>query len=143
MMQRRETSSLSKLQRRALAWALKEGEVHEYWFYDYGGGPAGYRTFRSLFKRGLVEKVRWEEYSYEERGYIWKLTDAGRAAAELLNEEFFPAMTCIHCGRFVGRGDIFNVEYFEMSSTIASLDAEHPECAAKASREFRERFANA
>ncbi len=41
---------------------------------------------------------------------------------------FFPGVPCVHCGKFVGRDGIFNIEHFEMSSEIASLDAEHREC---------------
>lgn len=54
---------------------------------------------------------------------------------------FFPGTPCLHCGRFVGRDGIFNVEYWEMSSEIASMDAEHPECAEKWEREWRSRVA--
>lgn len=53
---------------------------------------------------------------------------------------FFPGTPCLHCGRFVGRDGIFNVEYFEMSNQLASMDAEHRECAEKAAREWRERL---
>lgn len=41
---------------------------------------------------------------------------------------FFPGTPCVHCGRFVGRDGIFNVEYWEMSNEIASMDAEHRDC---------------
>lgn len=41
---------------------------------------------------------------------------------------FFPGMPCVHCGKFVGRNGHFNVEHYEMSDTIASLDAEHHDC---------------
>jgi hypothetical protein len=75
---------LTKLQKRALLWTLKEDEVQEFFFYDYGGGPHGYRTFRSLSRHGLVTLVRWEEYSYEERGYVWKLSHDGYKVAREL-----------------------------------------------------------
>lgn len=41
---------------------------------------------------------------------------------------FFPGTPCVHCGQFVGRDGIFNVEHFEMSTEIASMDAEHRDC---------------
>lgn len=41
---------------------------------------------------------------------------------------FFPGVPCVHCGKFVGRDGVFNLEHFEMSNTIASLDAEHRGC---------------
>lgn len=49
---------------------------------------------------------------------------------------FFPGVPCLHCGRFVGRDGIFNVEFFEMSNTLASMDAEHHACAEAASRRY-------
>ncbi len=42
---------------------------------------------------------------------------------------FWPGVPCLHCGRFVGRDGIFNYETWEMSNEVASLDAEHRECA--------------
>lgn len=41
---------------------------------------------------------------------------------------FFPAMPCLYCGKFVGRTGHFSVEHFEMSSTIASVEAWHQGC---------------
>lgn len=55
---------------------------------------------------------------------------------------FFPGTPCIHCGKFVGRDGWFNVEYWESSSEIASMDAEHPACADKHEREWRTKVAS-
>lgn len=41
---------------------------------------------------------------------------------------FWPGTPCLHCGKFVGRDGHFNVEHFEMSSEIASMDAECATC---------------
>jgi hypothetical protein len=41
---------------------------------------------------------------------------------------FFPGMQCVHCHRFVGRDGHFAVDHFEMSSTIASVEAYHQGC---------------
>lgn len=41
---------------------------------------------------------------------------------------FFPGTQCLYCHRFVGRDGHFSVEHFEMSSTIASVEAWHKEC---------------
>lgn len=43
-------------------------------------------------------------------------------------QPFFPAVPCLHCGRFVGRDGHFNIEHFEMSTEIASLDGECRRC---------------
>jgi hypothetical protein len=75
---------LTALQERALKWLLRDEEVNEHFFYDYGGGLHGFRTFRSLAKRGLLEKVRWEEYSSDERGYVWRLSHDGYKLAREL-----------------------------------------------------------
>jgi hypothetical protein len=42
---------------------------------------------------------------------------------------FFPGTQCFECHRFVGRDGHFSVDHFEMSSTIASVEAWHRECA--------------
>lgn len=41
---------------------------------------------------------------------------------------FFPGTQCFVCNRFVGRDGHFSVDYFEMSSTVASVEAWHREC---------------
>jgi hypothetical protein len=41
---------------------------------------------------------------------------------------FFPGMPCYTCGKFVGRDGHFEIEHFEMSSTIASIEAECARC---------------
>lgn len=43
-------------------------------------------------------------------------------------QTFWPGMPCLHCGKFVGRDGWFNVEHFEMSNEIASVDAECRRC---------------
>ena len=53
---------------------------------------------------------------------------------------FFPGTPCVHCGRFVGRDGIFNVETFEMSNEIASMDAEHRNCEPPIAQQDRENF---
>lgn len=51
---------------------------------------------------------------------------------------FFPGTPCVHCGKFVGRDGIFNVEYWEMTNEIASMDAEHHECLERAQQRWRQ-----
>lgn len=69
-----------------------------------------------------------------ESGYGWTLD---------LMTPFFPGVPCVHCGRFVGRNGIFNLEHFEMSDELASLDAEHVDCADAWSESVRRRGAGA
>lgn len=70
---------LTSLQERALCHTLNEGDASDYFFYDYGGGPCGWRTFRSLQRRGLVEFV--EHDLRPEGGSIWRLSRAGQRVA--------------------------------------------------------------
>lgn len=44
---------------------------------------------------------------------------------------YFPGVNCIHCGRFVGRDGAINIEYWEMSTVVASLDGECARCLAR------------
>lgn len=82
---------LTKFQKLALRWTLRDGEVNEYFLFEYGGGTDGWRTFRSLAAKGLVERVCWEELSSDERGYVWKLSaDGYRLACELAEIEGWP-----------------------------------------------------
>lgn len=41
---------------------------------------------------------------------------------------FWPGVPCFECGKFCGRDDHFEIEHFEMSSTIASVEAWHKVC---------------
>lgn len=41
---------------------------------------------------------------------------------------YIPGVNCADCGRFVGRDGVICVEYFEMSSTIASVDGTCARC---------------
>lgn len=76
---------LTKQQKAALGYLLLQGEAHDYWMYDYTGYQA-WPTMNNLVKKGLVENVSWEEYSYEERGYVRKLTHDGYRLARQLAE---------------------------------------------------------
>lgn len=42
--------------------------------------------------------------------------------------EYVPGVNCLHCGRFVGRDGSIEVEHFEMSSTVASVEGECGRC---------------
>lgn len=66
-----------------------------------------------------VEMLKLARTTQSESGYGWTLD---------MVYPFFPGLPCVHCGKFVGRDGIFNVEHFEMSDTISSLDAEHRGC---------------
>lgn len=82
-------------------------------------------TYRNVWVDTLrlasdAEMLRLAKVTPSESGYGWTLD---------MSYPFFPGVPCVHCGKFVGRKDgVFNVEHFEMSSTIASLDAEHRGC---------------
>jgi hypothetical protein len=41
---------------------------------------------------------------------------------------FFPGVPCVNCGKFIGRDGHFDVEHFEMSLEIASVDGECGRC---------------
>lgn len=43
-------------------------------------------------------------------------------------QPWFPGISCCSCGRFVGRDGSIEVEHFEMSFTIASVDGECRRC---------------
>jgi hypothetical protein len=66
------------------------------------------------------EVTAYHRATPSESGYGW--TEDGMYP-------FFPGMPCLSCGRFVGRDGYFGVEHFEMSNEIASVEAEHWDCA--------------
>lgn len=41
---------------------------------------------------------------------------------------FVPGINCLTCGRFVGRDGWIGIDYFEMSSEIASVEGECRRC---------------
>lgn len=156
--QRTKRLSLNKAQR-DLLWMIAQ---HKYgWVYcpNVGSSERRLQTAQALERRGLVTIDRsgscptcspteagkaeikrcWPDSpfvlgTYDRPPYGWTPRDG--------DQPFFPSTPCIHCGKFVGRFDgYFNVEYFEMSSTIASMDAEHRDCAARVEAERRERLA--
>lgn len=44
---------------------------------------------------------------------------------------YWPGVNCIDCGRFVGRDGHISVEYFEMSTEVASVDGTCKRCMAR------------
>ena len=56
---------------------------------------------------------------------------------------FVPGVNCWDCGRFVGRDGHIEIEYFELSTAVASVSGQCAECsAAEAARDQRRAAAN-
>jgi hypothetical protein len=58
----------------------------------------------------------------------------------LMDDEMTPyllGVNCLHCGRFVGRDGWISVDYFEMSSEVASVEGQCGKCLREAVADAR------
>jgi hypothetical protein len=55
-------------------------------------------------------------------------SESGHGWCLNMMQPWFPRITCCKCGKFVGRDGVIEVEHFEMSSEIASVDGTCARC---------------